>query len=138
MPALSFPYIEGPSAIFGTVLRPLVSLEVYSELLGQWVLLENLLADTGADISVLPRPLGELLVDDITTGRYSPLSGLHPGAVLPAFIHTVQVRLGDEEFEMPIAIADSLLVPPLLGRRDALDRFVVRFVVGEETIIEGL
>ncbi|MFQ6102620.1 MAG: hypothetical protein ACE5OS_15520 [Anaerolineae bacterium] len=137
MSALSFPYIEGSSIIFGTVLRPLVSLEAYSELLGRWVLLENLLADTGADISVLPRPLGELLVDDITTGRYSPLSGLNPVAVLPAFIHTIQVRLGDEEFEMPVAIADTSLVPPLLGRKDALDRFVVRFVVGEETIIEG-
>jgi len=137
MPALSFPYVEGASVIFGTVLRPLVSLEAYSELLEQWVLLENLLADTGADISVLPRPLGELLIDDITTGRYSPLSGLNPAAVLPAFIHIVQVRLGDEEFKMPVAIADSSLVPPVLGRRDALDRFVVRFVVGEETIIEG-
>jgi hypothetical protein len=74
MPALSFPYIEGASDIFGTVLRPLVSLEAYSELLERWVLLENLLADTGADISVLPRPLGELLLDDVTTGRYFPLS----------------------------------------------------------------
>jgi len=137
MPALSFPYVEGASFIFGTVLRPLVSLEAYSELLEQWVLLENLLADTGADISVLPRPLGELLIGDITTGRYAPLSGLNPGAVLPAFIHTVQIRLGDEEFEMPVAVADSSLVPPVLGRRDALDRFIVRFVVGEETIIEG-
>ena len=137
MPALSFPYVEGASVIFGTVLRPLVSLEVYSELLEQWVLLENLLADTGADISVLPRPLGELLIGDITVGRYSPLSGINPSAVLPAFIHIVQVRLGDAEFEMPVAIADSSLIPPVLGRRDALDRFVVRFVVGEETIIEG-
>jgi hypothetical protein len=136
MPALNFPYIEGASVIFGTILRPLVSLEAYSEPLGQWVPLENLLADTGADISVLPRPLGELLVDDVTAGRYSPLSGINPSAVLPAFIHIVQVRLGDEEFEMPLAIADSSLIPPVLGRKDALDRFVVRFVVGEETIIE--
>ena len=137
MSALNFPYVEGTSVIFGTVLRPLISLEAYSELLGRWVLLENLLADTGADISVLPRPLGELLIGEITTGQYSPLSGINPGAVLPAFIHVVQIRLGDEEFEMPVAIADSSLIPPVLGRKDALDRFVVRFVVGEETIIEG-
>jgi len=136
MPALSFPYVEGTSVIFGAVLRPFVSLEAYSELLDQWVPLENLLADTGADISVLPRPLGELLVDDVTTGRYSPLSGVNPAAVLPAFIHIIRVRLGDVEFEMPVAIADSSLVPPVLGRKDALDRFVVRFVVGEETIVE--
>ena len=136
MPALSFPYVEGASVIFGTVLRPLVSLEAYSELLNRWVPLEDLLADTGADISVLPRPLGELLVDDVTTGRYSPLSGVNPAAVLPAFIHVVRIRLGDAEFEMPVAIADSSLVPPVLGRKDALDRFVVRFIVGEETIIE--
>jgi len=136
MPGLSFPYVEGASDIFDTVLRPLVSLEAYSELLDRWVPLENLLADTGADISVLPRPLGELLVGDVTTGRYFPLSGINPVAVVPAFIHVVQVRLGDVEFEMPVAIADSLLVPPVLGRTDALDRFVVRFVVGAETIIE--
>ena len=102
----------------------------------RWVPPEDLLTDTGADISVLPRPLGELLVDDITTGRYSPLSGVNPAAVLPAFVHIVQVRLGDVEFEMPVAIADSSLVPPVLGRKNALDRFMVRFVVGEETIIE--
>ena len=136
MPALSFPYVEGASDIFGTVLRPLVSLEAYSELLERWVLLENILADTGADISVLPRPLGELLLDDITTGHYFPLSGVNPVAIVPAFVHIIRVRLGDAEFEMPVAIADSPLVPPLLGRRDALDRFVVRFVVGEETVIE--
>jgi len=136
MSVLNFPYVEGASELFGTILRPLVSLEAYSEPLERWVLLENLLADTGADISVLPRPLGELLLDDVTTGRYFPLSGVNPAAIVPAFVHIVRVRLGDTEFEMPVAIADSSLVPPLLGRRDALDRFVVRFVVGEETVIE--
>lgn len=53
-----------------------------------------------------------------------------------AYLHAIQVRLGKEVFDMPVAIVEATAIPPIFGRRGALDRFVARFVSGEELIIE--
>ena len=52
----SFDYEECDSGIFGKVKRPLISLDVKSSE-GEWIHLRDVLADTGADISIVPREL---------------------------------------------------------------------------------
>jgi hypothetical protein len=37
---------------------------------------------------------------------------------------------------MPIAVSLSSAVPPIWGRREALDRFTVSFVEGRELVLE--
>ena len=61
MPDKNFEYTEKESGIFGKVLRPLIAVEIKGET-SEWIKIENALADTGADISILPRDIGDLLI----------------------------------------------------------------------------
>jgi len=136
MTTLVFPYVEYPSPTFGVTLRPVVTLELYSERFHIWVRVDKCLADTGADVSVIPLPLGRFLVGDETAGRPMTVSGLSPGTQTNAFLHVIQCRLRDEMFEMPAALIETERAPIVFGRREALDRFVVRFVSGTEVILD--
>ncbi|HID27254.1 MAG TPA: hypothetical protein EYP22_05455 [Methanosarcinales archaeon] len=69
----------------------------------------------------MPRYIGEMLVDEITTGEYMEIHGVVPSAVLIAFIHQLRIKIGNSELELPIAIADSNNVPCIFGRAKGLD-----------------
>ncbi|RLG25864.1 hypothetical protein DRN76_02155 [Methanosarcinales archaeon] len=131
MNQIEFPYTEEESDIFGNVLRPRISLDMFSNIRDEWLPMDDVLADTGADLTVLPRFIGELLTEDITDGKYSEIKGVIPGIILVAYVHQIKVRLGNLEFEAPVAIADSNDVPSILGRVDAIDRFDANFLKGE-------
>ncbi|MBI4669604.1 MAG: hypothetical protein HY747_10575 [Elusimicrobia bacterium] len=131
---IKFRYQRRKSSILGIVLRPIVSIGVYSK--SNVIFIDDVLADTGADISVLPRNLGELLVDDITKGRYVEIKGVVPSANLISYIHHFKIQLGEKIFPAPVAVADSDNVPPILGRGKALDLFNAKFNKGREAIFE--
>lgn len=132
MPEIEFPYIQQESKIFGKILRPLIPIEIFSESSNDWIPIDEVLADTGADVTILPRFIGEMLVEDITTGEYMEIRGITPSSALIAFLHQMKMRIGDEEFKLPVAIADSNAVPSIFGRISGLDRFEASFSRGEK------
>ena len=129
---IEFPYVEEESGVLDSVKRPRIKMNALSELVSDWITIDEVLADTGADFCVLPRYIGETLVKDITTGKYAEIKGVVPGTILEAYVHQINVRIGNLEFVAPVAIADSNDVPSILGRVDALDRFDVNFLKGEK------
>ena len=38
--------------------------------------------------------------------------------------------MGDHTFEIPVAVSTSPTIPPIFGRQEALDRFIVSFRQG--------
>lgn len=137
MKKLIFPCTEQEHHIFGKINRPLIKVAIYSEPLERWLEIGKVLADTGADISVIPLPLGQILVSDIEKGIPMYVGGvLSSDMSVNAFVHRVQARIGNYPFEMPVAISLSSAIPPILGRLEALDQFIVSFVEGKELIIE--
>ena len=132
----SFDYKEQNSDIFGKVLRPLIKLEVYSLTRQKWFEITDILADSGADISLLPRDIGEALLDDITKGKLTEIKGVIPYAKLTVYIHTLRFRIDSKEFDLPVAIADSNDVLPILGRFKGLDLFNVNFNKGKTVLLE--
>ncbi len=127
----SFGYKKRESRLFGKVLRPLIELEAYSVVTNHWLILENILADTGADISMLPKIMGEALVGDITRGKKAQIKGIVPRAGMNVYIHTLKFRLNSKQFNLPVAITDSDEVPPVLGRFKGLDLFNACFKKGK-------
>ncbi|MGH9876717.1 MAG: hypothetical protein ACRD5H_03700 [Nitrososphaerales archaeon] len=127
----SFNYRKQRSRLFGKVFRPLIELEAYSEVANDWLILENILADTGADVSMLPKSIGEALVQDIERGKRTQIKGVVPGAKLNVYIHNLRFRLNSKQFYLPVAIADSDAVPPILGRAKGLDLFNAIFKKGK-------
>lgn len=133
MPGRVFPYKKKESGIFGKTKRPLIDIFLFSEIKKGWLLLAEVLADTGADISILPRTIGESLVRDIKKGKYLEIRGITPGAYAEVFIHHLACKINGVKFKAPFAIADSDDVPPILGRVKGLDLFAATFYRGKET-----
>lgn len=134
---VEFPYKEEKSEIFEIVKRPRIKLSIFSEVRNTWVVIDEVLADTGADFSVLPRYIGETLVKDITSGKYAEIKGVVPGVKLIVYIHELKIKINDIEFESPVAIADSDDVPAIFGRVKGLDLFKCIFNKGEKIIIQS-
>jgi hypothetical protein len=132
----SFDYKEQESLIFGKILRPLIDIEIFSEIEKDWIKIKEVLADTGADISIIPRSTGELILHDITKGKIHEIKGIVPFARLIVYIHNLKFRINGKKFELPVAIADSSDVPPILGRVKGLDLFNVNFKKGRKVSIK--
>lgn len=130
MPGITAPYKKVHSPILGTTSRPLVSVKLVTP--ERYVLLDEVLVDTGADISVIPRDIGEALWGDITQGKYIEIQGIVPSTKLIAYIHSVKIVLGPWAFPAKVAVADSNNVPPVLGRSQALDHFLLSFRHGHK------
>ncbi len=129
---IEFPYKEEESRTFGVVKRPRMLIRIFSKTRNSWIPIKDVLVDTGADSTVLPRFIGELLVEDITSGKYSEIKGIVPGSVLVAYIHELRIKVGKKEFKAPVAIADSNDVPSIFGRINSLDLFDANFLKGEK------
>jgi hypothetical protein len=137
MSQFSFPYTQQAHPIFGEVTRPLIKLSLFSVRFREWVNLGKVLADTGADISVVSLPVGQILVPAVELGQPIQLGGmLSSNLMVNAFVHQIQVRIENYHFEMPVAISTASTIPPIFGRQHALDRFRVSFVYGKEFILE--
>lgn len=126
----SHPYKLGPSPIFGEIARPLLDFEIESEVTGEWVTVEDALADTGADASLLPVHIGRLVSADLRPGPRFTVHGVVPGADLVVHLRTLNFRIGRRKFAAPTLIADSPDVPAILGRHGALDRWRVTYARG--------
>ena len=59
----------------------------------------DVLADTGADISILPRTIGELVINEIKEGKYLEIRGITPGAYTEVFIHDLTCKIGPVRFK---------------------------------------
>lgn len=68
MTSLTFPYQTREHSFFGTITRPVLTLGVYSIQFSRWFSVKNVLVDTGADVSVVPVGLGQLLVGNVQQG----------------------------------------------------------------------
>src|SRR3989344_3116752 len=131
---MEFSYKQKESKILGHILRPLVRLEIFSDNKKDWEIMDDVLVDTGADLTVLPRYIGESLMNDITLGEYVEIKGIVPTSILIAFIHKLKIKAAGKEFETKVAIADSNDVRPILGRYGALDLFNIEFRKGTNII----
>jgi len=136
LPEVTFKYKETEGIFLTKVNRPLIDIDAYSKSRGRWFQLPEILADSGADISILPRYMGEILVEDFTTGKKGDIRGIVPHSKLIIFVHKLQFRIDGKEFNLPVGIADCDDVPPILGRVDGLDIFRCVFDKGKKTIIQ--
>jgi len=81
--------------------------------------------DSGADVTVIPRRLGEFLGFVIEQREISEICG-NGCAVVLIIVKNTRMDIGEREFDARIAWAMINDVPPLLGRLDVFDRFDTR------------
>lgn len=134
-PELIVPYTVEESNIFGSVLRPRVKISLYSRVLSTWITIDDVLADTGADLSLLPKSLGILIVGNIRQGKRYRMSGLISEKVRYFYLHPIKVKLGKRKFESIFAIGARDDIPPTLGRSTALDKMNIAYQKGRQLAI---
>jgi len=121
---ISFRYKKEPSEVFGFIYRPVV--EVYLKIRqDEWSKVLSY-ADSGADITIFPRSVCEILGLRIEDGQQSIITGVS-GEEIRIYMHTIMIRIGDEEIEIRVGFAEREDVPYLLGRTDILTHFDVLF-----------
>ena len=125
-----FPFREERSKIFGVIYRPiaLVKFKYNMDWVPEWMYV-----DSGADISLLPRSVGDLLGFDVTQD-IQEIRGVGK-CKIPVLIKNIDVRLGDEIFNAKVAWSLIEEVPLLLGRIDIFDKFEVIFKQSEKKVV---
>ena len=132
---LIIPYVSEQSNVFKKIKRPKLNISIYSKYLRCWISIEDVLADAGADISVLPRRLGILIVGNYKNNKKYEITGLLPKTTTSMYLHKLSVRLADKKFRTTFAISNSDDVPPTLGRIGGLDNFDIQYQRGQKIVI---
>lgn len=94
----------------------------------------EMLVDSGADVSLIPRNLGEFLNLNISKDGIREIRGIGEAAV-PYIIKRVELQIGKKKFLSRIGIALIEEVPFILGRLDVFDVFNVEFKQKKQEII---
>ncbi len=129
---IEFDYLEEDSRLFGKIFRPVASVQFIDQK-GER-LFAYMYIDSGADITLIPRELGETLGFKIADDEIIEIGGLGDAKV-PVIIRTVTMLLGEKEITCRVAWALVEEVPPLLGRTDLFDLFKITFDQKNKKII---
>ena len=123
---VSFAFEPKQSKLFGQIYRPMATVKFWSETDGRWREL-RMLIDTGADYTIIPRYAAIWLgLDELEAQGIFETEGVG-GALTVNYLEKVKVCLGDFEREIPLGIAQSNQIPPLLGRQAFFETFQVQF-----------
>lgn len=88
--------------------------------------MDDFIVDAGADITMIPRRIGNTLrLPPPQPGEIVPLGGI--GGAISAVYRKVAMQVGEHRFEARIAWAQSDELPLLLGRHDVFDFFKITF-----------
>lgn len=127
---ISFDFREEQSRIFGTILRPVAEIIFVSK---DKEILESVYVDSGADISLISKSVGDLLglkIED--NDKITEIKGIDERGV-PIIIKNIKMKIGDKLLETRIAWALIEEVPLLLGREDVFGLFNICFKKNKKT-----
>ena len=82
--------------------------------------------DSGADVTVLKKSFGELIGIDIEKGQEAEFGGVSAHKI-KAYIHHVDLKIGEHELSVRVTFASNDIPPNLLGRIDIFNRFDIQF-----------
>jgi len=129
---IEFDFRAEGSGLFGAIRRPVARVVLER---GQVKLPEIFYVDSGADVTLIPLSVGELLGFTILrTHEITEIKGIGEKGV-PILIRRLKMWLGDYGFTARVAWCLTEGVPPLLGREDVFKLFSVTFERNRATVI---
>ncbi len=82
----------------------------------------EMIVDSGADITLVPRSLGEFLGFSFAKEKIREIRGIGEQAI-PYVIRSINIKIGKYLFKSRIGIALIEEIPLILGRLDVFDHF---------------
>lgn len=122
MKQYTFPYRREYSTLIGEIHRPVTTIYIQAKN-KKWRGF-TVYADSGADITLLPKSACKGLGYKLETGKPGYVGGITQRKI-KVYIHELNIKLGEETFKARIAFAQTENIPPLLGRTDIFDDFKV-------------
>ncbi len=129
-----FDFKEEDSRIFGSILRPVAEVTFINN--GKEIL-ESAYIDSGADVSLMPRSMGDVLDFEIDKNDdIIEIKGISERGI-PVIIKKVKIKIGEKLIDSRIAWALVEDVPLLLGRTDIFNIFDICFKKNLKTVFAG-
>ena len=129
---IKFHYRKEPSAISGTVLRPVADAILQSI---HFKIEAALYIDSGADITMIPLELGKALgFKQNPNDEIREIKGAS-GSGIPYILKKTTLIINNKRLNIRLAWALIEEVPLLLGRMDIFDKFKITFSEKQELII---
>lgn len=94
----------------------------------------EMVVDSGADVSLIPRSLGDFLNLKLIGDEIKELRGIGEGTI-PYVIKKVELQIGSSRLKSRIGVALIEEVPFILGRLDVFDAFNIEFKQKQQEII---
>ena len=126
MARVIFPFRKEKSAIFGEIARPVAKVFFWSDRWNDWESVW-MIADTGADYSLLPKYLSWELGVDLARDCEKHQTGGIGGEETVFLFRKQKVKLGSWQGIIPVGFLGNDDIPPLLGRQDFLEKLKVTF-----------
>ncbi len=128
---IEFDFREEKSGLFGAVKRPVAKVTLINK---DNKIPQILYVDSGADITLVPRSVGEILdLDDPKPSEIIDIKGIGEKGV-PIVLRSVTIQLVDININARIGWALIEDVPLLLGREDFFKYFDIIFSKNKKTI----
>ena len=122
-----FKYARENSSTLGFVYRPITKVGLRDSNGEMFEL--SMLVDSGADISILSKRIGDIMGLDVEQGEAKVFRGIV--GELIAYVHKIPLFINGKKVETRVAFALSE-VPNLLGRLDIFKNFEISFRKEEE------
>jgi len=128
---IEFSFKKENSRIFGLIPRPVARIILIN---GKAEVPEMVYIDSGADITLIPKSVGELLNFKIETNdKIEEIKGIGERGI-PIVIKQVKIKIGRKLIDARIAWSLVEEVPLLLGRVDIFKLFDITFEKERKTV----
>lgn len=125
--SVAFKFERAHSGIFDVIHRPVAIVEFQSRRSKKWVEIK-MLVDSGADYTLLPWFLTkDLEIDpEKDCDLFETRGG---GGITTVYIYkkSLNVKLGDKNFKVPVGFLKGRDIPPLLGRHKFMEKIKTAF-----------
>ena len=128
---IEFDFREEQSRLFGPILRPVAEIVFVN---GNKEILESVYVDSGADVSLMPKSVGDALGFTIEkSDNIIEIKGVGERGI-PVVLKKLKMKIGETFIETRIAWALIEEVPLLLGRVDVFNFFDICFKKNKKTV----
>lgn len=127
MTTTKFSFKDEGTSIFGKIRRPVADVFFKHKTKDSWQKVE-VLVDTGADYTLLPKFMAEILGVNIKRECQGvKTSGIGGKTTIFFLGRKMKIKVGDYEKSVPLGFSSSNLIPPIMGRLGFIEDFKVTF-----------